>query len=219
MKNDYGTGADKISIPPTMLFSLFGDHPDVRMTATSDLKRAGERLYLFGRCRQELGASEVASMLAESGEAEGIGGTVPAMDDPVAQREAYAALSSEISAGRIRTAHDCSEGGLGVALAEMCIGGRRGAMIDLDGLGLDGADTFGQLWGESLGRIVIGVEAMHEAEVCNALEQHGLTLIGLVVEGGRLVVEDGFDALIDVAVDDMVEAWKAPLALPVGGER
>ena len=39
VKNDYGTGADKISIPPTMLFSLFGDHPDVRMTATSDLKR------------------------------------------------------------------------------------------------------------------------------------------------------------------------------------
>ena len=219
MKNDYGTGADKISIPPTMLFSLFGDHPDVRMTATSDLKREGERLYLFGRCRQELGASEVASMLSEAGEAAGIGGAVPAMDDPVAQREAYAALSAEIAAGRIRTAHDCSEGGLGVALAEMCIGGRRGAMIDLDGLGLDGADTFGQLWGESLGRIVIGVEALHEAEVCQALEQHGLTLIGLVVSGGRLVVEDGFDVLIDLEVEEMVEAWKAPLALPVGGGR
>jgi len=33
------------------------------------------------------------------------------------------------------------------------------------------------------------------------------------------VIEDGFDVLIDVAVEDMVEAWKAPLALPVGGER
>ena len=106
-----------------------------------------------------------------------------------------------------------------MALAEMCIGGRRGAMIDLDGLGLDGADTFGQLWGESLGRIVIGVEALHEAEVCQALEQHGLTLIGLVVSGGRLVVEDGFDVLIDLEVEEMVEAWKAPLALPVGGGR
>ncbi len=90
-------------------------------------------------------------------------------------------------------------------------------MIDLDGLGLDGADTFAQLWGESHGRIVIGVEARHEAEVCDALEQHGLTLIGLVVGNGRLVVEDGFDLLIDVAVDAMVDAWKGPLALPVGG--
>ena len=38
MKNDYGKGENKISIPPTLLFSLFGDHPDVRYTATSDLK-------------------------------------------------------------------------------------------------------------------------------------------------------------------------------------
>ena len=81
-------------------------------------------------------------------------------------------------------------------------------------------DTFGLHISESqLGRIVIGVEALHEAEVCQALEQHGLTLIGLVVSGGRLVVEDGFDVLIDLEVEEMVEAWKAPLALPVGGGR
>ncbi|MEC7179280.1 MAG: AIR synthase related protein, partial [Candidatus Thermoplasmatota archaeon] len=47
MKNDYGKGEEKISIPPTLLFSLFGNHPDVRMAATSDLKHEGERLYLF----------------------------------------------------------------------------------------------------------------------------------------------------------------------------
>ena len=63
------------------------------------------------------------------------------------------------------------------------------------------------------------MEALHEAEVCQALEQHGLTLIGLVVSGGRLIVEDGFDVLIDLDVEDMVEAWKAPMALPVGGGR
>ena len=62
----------------------------------------------------------------------------------------------------VRTAHDCSEGGLGVAIAEMCIAGRRGAVIDLDGLG-DG-DAWGRLWGESLGRIVIGVSPHQENE-------------------------------------------------------
>ena len=56
MKNDYGKGENKI-IPPT-LFSLFGDHPDVRMTATSDLKVAGEKLYLVGESLDELGASQ-----------------------------------------------------------------------------------------------------------------------------------------------------------------
>ena len=55
MKNDYGSGPDKISIPPTLLFSLFGDHPDVRFSATSDFKRAGDRVYLVGTSHQELG--------------------------------------------------------------------------------------------------------------------------------------------------------------------
>ena len=76
MKTIMAKGADKISIPPTMLFSLFGDHPDVRFTATSDLKREGERLYLFGLSEQELGASEVAYLLTEQGSANGIGGNV-----------------------------------------------------------------------------------------------------------------------------------------------
>ena len=55
MKNDYGTGPDKISIPPTLLFSLFGDHPDVFKTATSDFKSVGDRIYLVGTSHQELG--------------------------------------------------------------------------------------------------------------------------------------------------------------------
>ena len=53
MKNDYGTGPGKISIPPTLLFSLFGDHPDVRKSATSDFKHAGDRVYLVGTSNQE----------------------------------------------------------------------------------------------------------------------------------------------------------------------
>ena len=60
----------------------------------------------------------------------------------------------------IRTAHDCSEGGLAIALAEMCIGGRCGAVIDIDGIGE--GDAFTRLWSESLGRIVVSVEAEHE---------------------------------------------------------
>ena len=68
MKNDYGTGADKISIP-TMLFSLFGDHPDVRMTATSTSSEKANA-YLFDAAVRTGGS--VASMLSEAGEAAGM---------------------------------------------------------------------------------------------------------------------------------------------------
>ena len=217
MKNDYGKGADKISIPPTMLFSLFGDHPDVRFTATSDLKREGERLYLFGLSEQELGASEVAYLLTEQGSANGIGGNVPRLTNPQYRLEGYRALSKSIQDGLIRTAHDLSEGGLGVAMAEMCIGGKRGARIDLDGTGVEGTDLWGQLWGESLGRILIGVEAQHEAEVVDRLEEYGLTLMGLVTSNSQLVIEDGFDEIVNVDITDLEKAWKGTLNLD-GGE-
>ena len=131
MKNDYGKGEDKISIPPTLLFSLFGDHPDVRNTATSDFKNAGDKIYLVGESHEELGASEVSFMLKENGVAAGIGGNVPALSNPEKLFKSYSSLSSAINSGLVKTAHDCSEGGLGVALAEMCIGGRIGASIDL----------------------------------------------------------------------------------------
>ena len=121
MKNDYGVWPNKISIPPTMLFSLFGNQPDVRKTATSNFKHHGERIYLVGMTYNELGASEVAFHLRERGDANGIGGQVPLLENPSEQLEVYRKLSNCIQSGLIRTAHDCSEGGLAVALAESAL--------------------------------------------------------------------------------------------------
>ena len=109
MKNDYGSGPEKISIPPTLLFSLFGDHPDVRQTATSDFKRSGDKIYLVGTSNQELGASELAFLMTESGQTDGIGGQVPQLPHPEQNLAMYRALSTTIRSGIVRTAHDCSE--------------------------------------------------------------------------------------------------------------
>jgi len=214
MKNDYGSGEGKISIPPTLLFSLFGDQPDVRFTATSDLKGAGERLYLVGSSKQELGASEIAYMLSESGEAEGIGGEVPQLANPESQLNTYRALSKTIQSGLVRTAHDCSEGGIAVAVAEMCIGGRCGANIDLDGTG--SGDVWGRMWGESLGRIVVGVSAGNEADFVEAMAGHSITLLGISTVGDTLIVSDGYDELVELDVDSLVTAWQGTLDLTGG---
>ncbi|MFO7717933.1 MAG: AIR synthase-related protein, partial [Desulfohalobium sp.] len=60
MKNDYYGGGRKISIPPTLLFSVLSVMPDVRQSLTSDLKQPGDGLYLLGRTRPEFGGSELA---------------------------------------------------------------------------------------------------------------------------------------------------------------
>ncbi len=214
MKNDYGTGEHKISIPPTLLFSLFGDHPDVRKSATSDFKFSGDKIYLVGSSKQELGASELAYMMVESGRAAGIGGQVPQLPHPEQNLATYRALSTSIRAGWVRTAHDCSEGGLAVALAEMCIGGRIGATVDIDGSGE--ADVWGRLWGESLGRFVVAVSPQHEASFLAAMKGHPTTVLGQVVDDDVLTITDGDDALISMDVGTMATVWKGTLDLTGG---
>ena len=214
MKNDYGSGPEKISIPPTLLFSLFGDHPDVRFSAPSDFKQVGDIIYLVGASKQELGASELAFMLTESGEAVGVGGQVPQLPEPTKNLDRYRALSQSIRDGLVTTAHDCSEGGLAVALAEMCIGGRMGAHIDIDGSG--DADIWGRLWGESLGRIVVAVSPVHNDTFLATMKGHETTVLGRVTAEPTLVIEDGLDELLSLDVETMVEAWKGTLDLTGG---
>ena len=213
MKNDYGSGENKISIPPTLLFSLFGNHPDVRYTTTSDLK-PGESLYLVGESKQELGASELAFMLKESGEAEGIGGEVPQLPEPEKNLASYKALTKAIQSGIVRTAHDCSEGGVAVAIAEMCIGGRCGAAIDVDGPG--DADLWGRLWGESLGRILVGVKQENRKEFLATMKGNPLTYMGETTDGDTLGIWDGDDLVIEANVEEMVSAWKGSLDMTGG---
>ena len=213
MKNDYGSGENKISIPPTLLFSLFGDQPDVRYTTTSDLK-PGESLYLVGESKQELGASELAFMMKEKGSAAGIGGTVPTLPDPENKLQSYKALSKAIHAGLVRTAHDCSEGGVAVAIAEMCIGGRTGAAIDIDGPGE--ADLWGRLWGESLGRIIVGVKQSKKEEFRQIMKGNQITYLGETTDSNTLAIYDGDDIIIEANVEDMTSSWKGKLDMTGG---
>jgi phosphoribosylformylglycinamidine synthase len=123
--------------------------------------------------------------------------------------EVYRKLSTAIQSGLIRTAHDCSEGGLAIALAEMCIGGRCGAFIDIDGIGP--GDAFSRLWSESLGRIVVSVEAEHEVAFVEMMEGADLHLIGMVSASSELLIEDGYDTLIQADVEQLTESWKGAL--------
>ena len=216
MKNDYGTGAKKISIPPTLLFSLFGDQPDVRFTATSDFKNVGDKVYLVGRSHNELGASEMAFMLKESGVAAGIGGTAPQLENPAHNLNMYRALSTAIQNGLIQTAHDCSEGGVAVAVAEMCIGGRIGATIDLDGTGDE--DLWARMWGESLGRFIVAVTPEKEHEFTKWMSGHPLTILGEVVEDSTLTINDGFTQVSSNDVSALVHSWQSTLDMTGGVE-
>jgi phosphoribosylformylglycinamidine synthase II len=112
LNNEYlGTDGLRHSIPPTLLISAIGVIEDITQTITMDLKEAGNFIYLVGEFSPEQK-------------------TVP--DVPTSTPQTYHALHQAIRSGNVRSAHDLSEGGLAVAVAEMCIGGRLGMDLNIE---------------------------------------------------------------------------------------
>ncbi|MDD3311345.1 AIR synthase-related protein [Pseudodesulfovibrio sp.] len=205
MKNDYKGGGRKISIPPTVLFSVIGVVPDVNKCVTSDFKQAGDAIYLLGVTRPEFGGSEVAAQLGFSG------GQVPQVD-VVAAKARYRAVFRAAQAGLIAACHDCSDGGLGVALAEMCIGGRLGADVDLDKVPAVGSlDATGKLYAESASRLLAAVPAANREAFEALFAGQVLACVGEVTEGSALRVKSAGAVVLEQPVEALAEAFKAPL--------
>ena len=127
MKNDARVGGRKISIRPTLLVSLVGIIEDVRRAQTTDLKTAGDLLFVVGETRGELGGTCFERLVGHRL------GACPSVRLQGAMRS-YRALHRAIRAGLVRSCHDLSDGGLWVALAESCLAGGLGAEVTLDHL-------------------------------------------------------------------------------------
>tara|TARA_B100000700_G_scaffold248163_1_gene277894 strand:+ start:1769 stop:4822 length:3054 start_codon:yes stop_codon:yes gene_type:complete len=213
MKNDATLHGEKISIPPTILFSLIGNHSDVRKAVSSDFKSVGDRVYLCGESHQELGASELAYMLREQIDgASGIGGRVPEID---AERNLamYRALTTAMGDGLIASAHDCSDGGLAAAIAECCFGADAGANIDLSKIMGDCTEinSWGALFGESLGRILVSIEPQHCATFEAAMHGHACYALGEVEAGDKISITNGDETILTASISSLRTAWKGAL--------
>jgi phosphoribosylformylglycinamidine synthase len=208
MKNDYHIGDTRISIPPTLLISVVARIPDVRMAVTMDFKAAGNQVYLVGETRRELGASEYALMrgLEES--------TVPLVHKPKRSYLLYKVLHGLIQEGKVRACHDLSDGGLAVALAEMCFSGDMGASIDLRAMVQSGCTTDAELlFSESQSRFLLEVTKENSGAVENSLAGFDIARIGETVRGERIAARGLSGAIVlDVSRIDAKAAWKSALA-------
>ena len=208
MKNDYYGGGKKISIPPTVLYSVVGITPDVKRCATSDLKRPGELIYLLGRTFDETGGSEIAGQLGAAGS------HVPQVDAVTALLR-YRTLFQAMRKGLVSAAHDLSDGGLAVALAEMCIGGRLGARLDLDEVPATPAalDDLTLLYSESASRLLVTVKPADRQAFEALFAGQDCALVGEVTGDSALTVGRDGKPLFSADVESMARAFKATLAL------
>lgn len=168
----------------------------------SAFRGAGDVVLLLGTTRDELGGSEYLKTLF------GVKAGIPPRLDLDEARRLTDLLVELARGGLARSAHDCSEGGLAVALAEACIGepGRlTGADVRLEAGGLSAAAL---LFSESQSRVVVSVAPDREAAARRLIESRGVACAVIGKTGGqRLKIGTWIDAPLDV----LSHAWRTSI--------
>ena len=196
------------SIPPTPAVLGIGICEDVRECITVDVKEAdGNLLYVIGETKAELGGSEYYKLRHVEG------GIVP-RTEPEVLMQSMNALREAMQAGLIASCHDLSEGGLGVAVCEMLLGGDIGASIDLAGVNPELRSDY-KLFSESNTRWVVEVwreeKGRFEDLIKNKHERVRITKIGETIGEKKVGICDKNKELVNLSLDDMREAWSGKL--------
>ncbi|MGD8787056.1 MAG: AIR synthase-related protein, partial [Phycisphaerales bacterium] len=196
----------QISIPSTLLISAISMVDDINKCVTMDTKEASNLLFIVGETKNELGGSHYYKINGQ------IGANVPKLELEKAPQIAKR-ISDAIAQKLVVSCHDCSEGGLAVALAEMALAGGLGIEADLRGLpkSKDCSRVDTQLFSESNSRYIVEVEQ----EKFNAFAKLMLNLpfgqIGKVTEEKTLIIKaENGTAVIEADIDSLKQAWQKP---------
>jgi phosphoribosylformylglycinamidine synthase len=198
----------RIAIPYTLLISAMGIVDDVNKCVTMDTKQPGNLIFAVGMTKNELGGSHYYKVNDQ------LGANVPKTDIKVAAETAKR-IHQAINAGLVRSCHDCSEGGIATALAEMAFAGGYGIQADLRGLPAsdDCVKTESQLFSESNSRYLIEIEPQNYDAFAKLMLNIPFGQVAEVIEDTKLVINDAKqNTVVDVALDELKSAWQNPLA-------
>ncbi|MCO8122444.1 phosphoribosylformylglycinamidine synthase subunit PurL [Stieleria sp. TO1_6] len=198
-----------ISIPPSLLISAMGQIDDVSLAVTMDAKEAGNLVFLVGTTQDEMGGSHYCLSQSSSG------GNVPTVNVPVA-KATFAAMHAAIRDRLVRSCHDLSEGGLGVAATEVAMAGGLGMELNLDAvaeISTPGLDPTVLLFSESNSRFLVELAPEHGPAFAAIMKQSGVRAaqVGTINASGKLTVTRSGTEVLDLAIDTAKDAWQKPL--------
>ncbi|MEM4058526.1 MAG: AIR synthase-related protein, partial [Thermoplasmata archaeon] len=187
-----------VSIVPTPTIMAIGIVENIKYCLTSDLKDDGNLLYVIGATKAEMGGSEYYALRQ-------IKSTNIPKSNFKNLRDSIDKMLVASNKKVIRSAHDISQGGLAIAIAEMAIGGNIGAKINLKPLGILRTDF--KLFSESNTRWIVEVEPKNETIFLKIMDGLDIYNIG-TVGGDRLIVEDGSRKVFSVSLKTIREYFK-----------
>src|SRR5438067_2247178 len=184
------------NIPPTPVIGMVGLLDDLSHRCPAGFQDDGDIVFLLGETREELAGSEYFRLLGAPLEGR------PPIVSFEAERRLQTAMLDSIGRGVLRCAHDVSEGGLLIALAESALYGGRGLRCP----GIAGpVSREATYFGESQGRIVVSVAPRRVPELQKLMAKHHVPLQAIGVVGGE-DLQVGSD--IRISLDTLRQAWE-----------
>ncbi len=192
----------KTSVPPTPEIMGIGIVQDIRKCVTSDFKSEGNSVYLIGReTEREMGGSEYYNIMKNDD------GTVPKSDIKTLNNCMKGILSA-IEKETIASCHDISEGGIGVCLSEMAIGGDLGASLDLSKVGKNLRSDF-KLFSESNTRWITEVKKEKQNDFEKTLKKSNTPYVKIgQTTGDKLIIVDNGKTIVNIKVKEIRDIWK-----------
>ncbi len=210
--NEFVSGKQTIDIPGTILISAMSVMDDATKAISMDFKNKGNLIYIVGNTFDELGASHYLDIINKDST------FVPKVNAKNAKKTMIK-LHKAINKGLVKSCHDCSEGGMAVAVAEMCFAGAFGAKIDLTNVPfkainqseLEDRDDV-VLFSQSNSRFIIEVDPGNKAVLEETLKGVVFSPIGEVT-GEKFLEIQGFSkkAIIKEDIFKLKESWQKTL--------
>ena len=185
------------SVYPTPVIGMVGLVEDLAHVTTQDFKEAGHLVYVLGETRADFNGTELQKML--TGKIEGILNDF----DLSVEKENQQVLLRSIQEGLVESAHDCSEGGLGVALIESCFA---------NDLGFEGefSQEASLLFAETPSRFVVSIKEENQ-EAFEALMGEKVVRVGKTINGNDFILKCQ-DQLVEVDVVKAKGLWEGAIS-------
>ena len=185
------------AIYPTPVVGMVGLVTDIDHITTQDFKNSGDLIYLVGETKDEFGGSELQKLLYGK-----VFGKAPDLNITI-EKERQNQVLAAIRAGLVESAHDLSEGGLAVGLAESLFTNKQlGAKVSITG------NQVSALFSETQSRFLLTIKKEHQQEFESLIDA---VQIGTVNDSGKLNITNDESNVLEASIEELKAAWKGAI--------